>query len=58
MTRKMVLAVVIILSRPQGVVLQALLGLFVFAVFLTLHAATFPYTNGVVMRKGMGLMKG
>ena len=49
MTRKMVLAVVIILSRPQGVVLQALLGLFVFVVFLTLHAATFPYTNGVVV---------
>ena len=46
MTRKMVLAVVIILSRPKGVVLQALLGLFVFVVFLALHAATFPYTNG------------
>merc|ERR1711907_57149 len=40
-----VLAVVIILSRPKGVVLQALLGLFVFVVFLGLHAATFPYTN-------------
>ena len=58
MSRKMVLAVVIILSRPQGVVLQALLGLLVFVVFLTLHTATFPYTNGVVMRKGTGLMKG
>ena len=46
MTRKMVLAVVIILSRPKGVVLQALIGLFVFVVFLALHAATFPYTNG------------
>lgn len=48
MTRKMVLAVVIILSRPKGVVLQALLSLFVFVVFLALHAATFPYTNGAL----------
>ena len=46
MTRKMVLAIAIVLTRPQGVVLQALLGLFVLVVFLVLHAATFPYTSG------------
>ena len=46
MQRKLLVMVVVTLTRAQGVVLQALLALVVMTLFMCLHFSTFPYSNG------------